>query len=618
MRKHIAIILTTFAIGFTLSAREVSGSVKNVSGDPMPDVLVTDGISWTASNSDGSFVIDVRDGQKFLILHEAADWRAERRYLPLTDANKYLFTVSPVKNESDTVRFLQVSDTETNNFDFVPEIRRVADEYGADFVVNTGDLCRFPGIANHAEHFTAEKLGREVFFTVGNHDIVATPKDGRNYQDYLGPYWYSFERGGVMFITMAMNYGDVALPYSLEDYGDWLTGLLKLTGDKPYVLLGHNLPGQQMPPVIPSHNGNVQINDRLLGIFFGHWHLNMELGCPELKAKAYCVAPPNKAGIDHDPASVRLVTVASDGVSDSRIVYPGSTVSAFEITGAPVVVDGVTYSCNPRGETIAVSADGNVLWTVAPSRSGVPPSRTGCAFADGVLYAGFGLDLKAITPDGRVLWQNSEWKGSHSFMGKITVGDGVVVSGSQWGGIFGNDAATGKLLWHPEIEDLRFTNATVTYADKSFWAKGFRKVYKIAPKTGEIQRIYDLNVEIQTAAPVEVTADLLIVGSARNGVYALDKVTGNTKWHFDGVGEGLVSMAPYGGRVRGIEAPLTVSGGELFVPALDGNIYVLDLESGELKEKISAGAPMLEAPTQITADAITIRTVNGLVTLKRS
>ena len=127
-----------------------------------------------------------------------------------------------------------------------------------------------------------------------------------------------------------------------------------------------------------------------------------------------------------------------------------------------------------------------------------------------------------------------------------------------------------------------------------------------------------MNVEIQTAAPVEVTADLLIVGSARNGVYALDKVTGNTKWHFDGVGEGLVSMAPYGGRVRGIEAPLTVSGGELFVPALDGNIYVLDLESGELKEKISAGAPMLEAPTQITADAITIRTVNGPVTLKRS
>ncbi|MDD4816620.1 MAG: PQQ-binding-like beta-propeller repeat protein [Victivallaceae bacterium] len=619
MKKKLAIIFVFAAIGCMAPAREVSGTVKKNDGAPVPGALVTDGIAWTQTGSDGEFKIDVRNGQKFLILHEASEWRAISRYLPLTETAKYSFTVTSLQESGGgaPVRFLQVADTETSTFEFVPEVRRIADEYGADFVVNTGDLCRFPGIADHAEHFTAAALGREVFFTVGNHDIVATPEDGRNYQDYLGPYWYSFERGGVMFITMAMNYGDVALPYALEDYGDWLAGLLKLTGDKPYILLGHNLPGQQMPPVIPSHNGPVQLDNRLLGIFFGHWHLNMELGCAELKAKAYCVAPPNKAGIDHDPASVRLVTVSPGGISDASIVYPHSQVPYFEITGAPVTVDGVSYFCDPRGETSAVDSDGRVLWTVPPVRSGVPPSRTGCTFADGVLYAGFGLDLKAITPDGLVLWRNTEWNGSHSFMGRITVANGVVISGSQWQGIFANDAATGKLLWKSGIEDLRFTTATVTYADGSLWAKGFKKVYRIEPKTGEIQRIYDIGVEIQTATPVLVTTDMLIVGSARSGVYALDKFSGETKWHFDGMTAGMVSMAPYGGTVRGIEAPLALQDGELFIPALDGNIYVLDVKNGTMKEKISVGAPMLEAPTQIGKDRVTVATVNGQATVKR-
>ncbi len=577
--------------GAAAFAAQVSGTVKTADGSPLPKMLVTDGISWSETGADGAFKLDARDGQRFVILHEPTGYRAARRYIPTAEGKfDFVLTPAPVKPET---RFVQIADTETEKFEFLGELKAKAAKYNADFIVHTGDICRWPAIALHAEKLNSQTMGRDVFYCVGNHDIVAPREDGSDYQDCLGPYWYSFERNGVMFIAGAMHYGDVALPYVLEDYGDWLAGLLKRT-DKPYVLLGHNLPGQQMPPVIPSHHGNVKIDDRLLGIFFGHWHTNFELGCPQLKALAYCVANPNKAGIDHDPASYRMVTVTPEGIVDSHIEHAGYA-GKIEFESAPAYGSNMVFRCDRRGWTRAFDADGNQVWSVPPVRSGIPPSLTGTAFADGVVYAGFGLDLKAIdAATGKVLWRNTEWSGSHSFMGRITVADGVVVSGSQWGGIYANDAATGKLLWHPNIEDLRFTTATVTHFDGAFWAKGLKKVYKLAPKTGEVLKIYDLGTEVQTAAPVISDGKNIFVASADRGVFALDKDTGGKVWQFNDQGAGLVTTTPYRMNMRGIEAPMSLSSGRLYVQAMDGYLYELNAADGKLLEKTWTGMPMAD------------------------
>ncbi len=674
---------------------------------PLPGIVVSNYTNLAITDTDGKAVLPVEDNYNMLWVHEPTGFRAVRRYQQSAGGNiSFSLHAIPVKKST---KFIQLADTESNNLsNILPEVKSLAAKLNTDFILVSGDLCRFPGIAIHADTLNEKTMDCEVIYTIGNHDIVSNQEDGTNYQDYLGPYWYSFERNNLLFIALPMHYGEVEMPYDLKDFGDWLKKLLAiLPADQKIVLLGHNLPGQQMPPVIPSNSGNVELGNRLAGVFFGHWHMNMVLHDPNGNGSAYCVANPNKAGIDHDPATIRFAEIADNGQVQSRLIwtdYKGyvrptaffkalpktsaeslqflnSTthnayfpqITADKITPAwvqqipqsfqystPLLMDNFLYigvaddaeglnggvikvnastgkiaggyntgysvrnslaadgqntvfGSDVRGNVFAINADTmKPVFTIPATRAGVPPVMNGVTLENNVLYAGLCTDLKAIdTTNGNVLWQNSAWKGSHTFNGVLTLTDDLVISVSNWRGVFANRRDNGELSWQRTERNMIYNSATPVYADGKLWVKSGTAVYVLNPADGsEINEFKISGADVQSAAPVVVLPECLIVATSKRGIVALDKNTGSELWSFEQIGTALADAYPYAFKTKTVEAPVVVTAESVWFGAADGVLYQLDVKTGKQKSAINLGSQVLSAPL-IFNDRLYITTAAG-------
>lgn len=598
----------------------------------------------------------------------------------------------------DSVKFLTIADAETGDLSpITANVKQLAHEYDVDFIYIAGDLCRKYGIIEHAEEINEEKMGRETIYTIGNHDIVAPFEDGTNYEDYLAPFWYSFERSGVLFIVVPMSYGDVVLPYNLKTFGDWLKTMLTiLPQDMKIVLLSHEVPGRVLPPTIPSNFGNVELGSRLAGAFFGHWHLNMVLHDPQTGAAAYGTAPPHKAGIDHDAGSYRFATIRPNGEISSSLIfheYPENPRSYqlikplpatqeevttlynspahngakadIEVTelqpawiaelpteigangriwnSSPLLIDnklfigitddaegksggvaifsastgkfikfiklgysvknslayngGAVYGNDSRGNIFSIDANTlNLNWIVSARTGGVPPTNNGVIALDGVVYGGFAYELKAVDASGKVVWQNSEWKGSHSCVGCYTIANNMLIANSVWGGTFANDLKSGKLIWKRTERPTIYTAATPVFADGAIWIKGEKIVHALNPQTGEDIFKVDLKTDLQSATPIVVLPQAIIVTTSYQGIFAISRQTGETIWNFKDIGIGLIDTIPYNQNSKTVEAPLTVTQDMVWFGALDGYLYGLELTTGKLKQKYNLSAPIIAAP----------------------
>ncbi len=645
----------------------------------------------------GEAVIDFKSENSIVWIHEPTGWRTKTRY-KFVNGEDIIFPMIKISTK-DSVKFIQLADAETSNLTpIIAEVKSLAHSLDVDFIFASGDLARISGMREHADKLNEEKMLKEVVYTVGNHDIVTPDKDGTTYQTLFGPYWYSFERSNLIFIAMPMDYGDVKLPYKMTEFGDWLIQILEfLPKDKKIVLIGHHLLGRQLPPIIMSSSGKaVDLGDRIAGVFFGHWHLNAAIHDPNTGAMALGTAQPNKAGLDHDLATIRFVEISSDGAISSNLIWSGynektqnyklieslppseeevftlynstahngyfpdlkvESLSPAWVAKLPDFIDenaifwnstpllinnslyvGVTddaegrnggiakfnaangefeqfyrsgysikntlfyndstiYGNDTRGNIFAIDADNlSLKWLVPAVSGGIPPINNGVAFADGVLYAGWSYDLKAITKNGEVIWRNTHWRGSHSFAGTITLADNLVISSSNFRGFYANSKTDGSLIWQRKERPTNYTSATAVFADDLIWIKGQLAVHAVEPSRGKDVHKYELKKDIQAAAPVVVLADKIVVPSSNDGIFAIDRNSGEVIWNFNKLNVGLIDTIPYRRGYKTIEAPISVTSNTVWFAALDGFLYGVDLANGQLRQKINLEAPAVAAP----------------------
>ena len=333
MKKWRLLLGSCLLLGSAGAAGAITGRVfEDVNADgvfdagdlPLPNLLLSDGFQFVRSGADGTFAMEPAPDARFAMLHVPSEFRVRCFYRFLA-GETFDFALTRVPAAAG-VRILQVADQESPNLDWLPEVKERGELENVDFYLATGDLCRFPDIAVHAREFNAGTMGREVFYTVGNHDLVPPQPDGRNYQDYLGPFWYSFERGGIIFIAAPIHYGETPLPYDLADYGDWLDGLMKeLPPEQPKVLIGHYLPDWRDSMIVAGHDGRqVDLEQyHLTGAIYGHAHHNMARNYSNSPLRAFCTNAPNKGGIEYDPNCVRLIAIAPTGEMTGQLVWSG-------------------------------------------------------------------------------------------------------------------------------------------------------------------------------------------------------------------------------------------------------------------------------------------------------
>ena len=169
--------------------------------------------------------------------------------------------------------------------------------------------------------------------------------------------------------------------------------------------------------------------------------------------------------------------------------------------------------------------------------------------------------------------------------------DGQVYVGTLGGQVWCLDLATGDEVWtyETELPDDSFRpgfNAAATVAFGAVFLGDEEGVlHAIDRKTGQARWTYATDGEIDAAAtPVTLDAgDSILVGSHDGRLYCLDAASGDVRWTYE-VGDR-------------ISCSTAIDGDRTFLAGCDGELHVVNIQTGESVGQIPLGSPTLAAPS---------------------
>ena len=255
---------------------------------------------------------------------------------------------------------------------------------------------------------------------------------------------------------------------------------------------------------------------------------------------------------------------------------------------------GITFAQDAEGWLYAVDAiTGKLRWEKKLDIN-FPYLTEGLTTENGIVYAGTGRGLGAFrATDGSEIWINTDWQKNEGATTTLTLGEGVLVSGSQWGALYGNDATTGKMLWKLSKDGLSNRGGSATLHNGKFYVISGSRLFIIGPKSGEIMQEKELKgFSLDVTSTPLITDTEIIFGTADKGLVALDKESLAIKWNTP-TGQSLVYTAPYTSvPYATVETSPVLAGNTIFFGASDGYLYGLKAGSGEIVWKQQLGAPV--------------------------
>lgn len=236
---------------------------------------------------------------------------------------------------------------------------------------------------------------------------------------------------------------------------------------------------------------------------------------------------------------------------------------------------------------------GKLLWKQYINLDNYPYLTEGLTVSNGVVYAGIGAGLSAYDlKTGHTIWTNQDWKQREGATTTLTVADNVLISGTQWGGLYANDIRTGKQLWKLSDNGLSNRGASPVFKEGKLWIISSKSLFVIDPESGTILQQKELSANIDVTSTPLITEEEIIFGSADRGIIALDKSTLFNKWKME-TNPSLVYTAPYSTAPQaGVETSPVASQGIVYIGASDGYLYAIDQKTGIIKEKYHLGAPV--------------------------
>ena len=256
--------------------------------------------------------------------------------------------------------------------------------------------------------------------------------------------------------------------------------------------------------------------------------------------------------------------------------------------------NGIVIAQDAACNLSALDAEsGKLLWKQYINLNSYPYLTEGVTVDKGIAYAGIGAGLSAYDlKTGQTTWTNKDWKQREGATTTLTVAGNVLVSGTQWGGLYGNDVRTGKQLWKLSDNGLGNRGASPVYKDGKLWIISSKSFFTIEPQTGKVLQQKELSANLDVTSTPLVTEQEIIFGTADRGVFALDKSTLFNKWKAE-TSPSLVYTAPYSSTPQaGVETSPVASQGVVYIGASDGYLYAIDQATGIIKEKYNLGAPV--------------------------
>ncbi len=324
------------------------------------------------------------------------------------------------------------------------------------------------------------------------------------------------------------------------------------------------------------------------------------------------VEPPKELVAIDAKLSVERVWSASLGGKDNSL----------RLGLSPAVLDGKVYAAGSEGSIAAFDEAGRTLWrkdTKLPLAGG-PAVGSGLVVAgssDGQLVAldaasgaqrwrvrvsGEVLSAPAIAPqavvvrtvDGRVrglaldsgkeLWSNEQQVPRLTLRGvsRPTLAGDTVVCGFDNGKVSAYGVANGDVLWETavspprgktELERLVDIDGALAVSGHDVFVAGFQgRIAMVALDSGQIWWSH----EASSYRGIALDGETLYMSTADSMVMAMRRRDGTALWQQDRLAR------------RGLSAPV-IDGGALVVADFEGYVHWLDLASGALVGRISAG-----------------------------
>ena len=282
---------------------------------------------------------------------------------------------------------------------------------------------------------------------------------------------------------------------------------------------------------------------------------------------------------------------ALDGASGNLLwSYPVRN----SVKNSIAVDNGIVFAQDVEGYLYAVDAvTGKLLWEKKLAVDGLPSLIEGVTAADGVVYAGTGQGLCALqAATGIEIWRNTAWRQGQGATSTLSLGGGVLAVGSQWNGLFGHDAVTGKLLWSRRENGLSDRGASPALHDGLLYVISRSSFFILDANTGRVIVCRPLSVAVDVTSTPLLTADEIIFGTTAEGIMAIDRETLEEKWRYK-TGESLIYTAPYTRKpASAVETSPVGSGSSVFFGASDGALYGLEATTGNPVWKYRTGAPV--------------------------
>ena len=619
---------------------QITGRVKDASGRGISGVLVSNREHVVQTDAEGRYDIQVEPGARSLVfvtvpggfrslgsfyqpvsadstnmdfVLELEPARARRRFslAHITDTH--------VVVEEVAMKWGGVMPADSGEI-LAQDLRQLVDEAAPDLIIASGDLTNLGTLAELRSFQKAvQSIQTPVIPVFGGHDgneeLFAGEAGGtftRNYEEVLGPTYYSFDRGGRHFVLYAQeNYFFSEADQRRKERWLW-EDLALQPKEREIVLVMHTPPRLAFLEQLAAYNVTLLLH--------GHWHSSkvfthgrttvasappIGFGGIDTTSRGYRLA---RFGEDRLELELRALGQASPALDEPKDVASGKAQTPLRLVWEQALPAGMHRAApihsggdlllslqdedhRGRAGVYRIDADtGKRKWQVrtdASVKNSVATEANGRCAAVSVTGRVYCLDSES----GEVLW-HAELPGfpDRWIYASPAIADETVYAGAK-SGYGAYDLRTGAQQWYTAFEGV------VDLADPigDNWAcYASPQVYQellivLVQRKGLLALSRDdggtvwerqLDVEYHYAAPA-LAGDLLVTGGDPGKLAVLDARSGEMVWHLP------VLEAEYA-------SGLAVEDGRIYATTPEGQVRCHDLHTGELWWKFQCGDDLLD------------------------
>ena len=522
----------------------------------LPKVAVSDGLHVVQTDAKGTYLLPGHERMRFLFITTPSGYKTFNAFYQQVrkGTSSYDFALYPcsVGIKSDgSHQFIHLSDTEISTEEghdmWSRQLCEYADNEKIAFVVHTGDICYEGGLKSHIRILNTRLMDNtQVFYGIGNHDLVKGAYGEELYEKIYGPVFYSFDVGAVHYVMTPMLQGDHRPSYRKEDVYRWLKNDLALVEKgRPIVFFNHSIPEDTITfryGISPTEYIDLPARG-VKNWFYGHWHIHHQVQHPATKMNLICTATPASGGIDHATSAFRVLAVDAKGktTSEMRYSYLPAYVQIASLNGLqrPKLSSGkIPLSVNAYS---SVSPVQSVQYRCTCEGRPITPLRFMQPQSDFTWYAELELasqwNNRKVTIEVQATFKNGEVKRT-----KRSFFNGLL-----------EQPAPMRLSWVRNVGASVYMTAPVVQENKVYLATidengtGKSALVCLDANTGAICWKYPIRGSVRSS--IAVSKGYVLAQDVYGSLYAVDALTGQLNWEknlgiglLPGLNDGLLAV----------------------------------------------------------------------------